>query len=197
MSMKAYRVYAAIVLTVCSIGLLITVLRMSIMIVSTLQHIEQPPVVIINEQPTEECWIEEDGTEEVPAYDPATVNALAQLLWGEARGRSKTEQAAVVWCVLNRADSELPYFPDTVIDVIRQRNAFAGYNENNPIEPEQVEIVLDVLTRWSDEQNGCDDVGRVLPIEYLYFCGDGKHNYFRQTYEDSPAWSFDCESPYK
>ena len=194
MSRRAYRAYASVVLTVCAAAMVI----MAIGIIALLgRSAEQPPVVIINEQPTDECWIEEDGTEEVPAYDPATVNALAQLLWGEARGCSTTEQAAVIWCVLNRADSELPYFPDAVLDVIRQRNAFAGYRESNPIEPEQVEIVLDVLARWDDERAGADDVGRVLPAEYLYFTGDGRHNYFRQDYTGGAAWDFSSPSPYE
>ena len=52
-------------------------------------------------------------------YTPnaAEVEALAKLIYGEAGiVPSTTEQAAVVWCVLNRVDD--PRFPDTVLEVI-------------------------------------------------------------------------------
>lgn len=45
--------------------------------------------------------------EDKPAYipDAAEVEALAKMLYGEARGvTSDTEKAACVWCVLNRVD---------------------------------------------------------------------------------------------
>ncbi len=44
--------------------------------------------------------------EPVKLYSEADVEMLARLIWVEARGvKSKTEQAAVVWCVLNRLDN--------------------------------------------------------------------------------------------
>lgn len=39
---------------------------------------------------------------------------IAKTLYGEARGCSTTEQAAVVWCILNRADN----WDMDIIDVI-------------------------------------------------------------------------------
>lgn len=63
----------------------------------------EPPAPV--EQPTEQPT-------EVEAIDPlkADLEALARMVWGEARGCSTTEQAAVVWCVLNRFDSDDPYY---------------------------------------------------------------------------------------
>ena len=45
--------------------------------------------------------------EDQEAIDPmeASKVALAKMVWGEARGCSTTEQAATIWCVLNRYDS--------------------------------------------------------------------------------------------
>ena len=63
-------------------------------------------------------------------------DALAKTVWGEARGCSKTQQAAVVWCVLNRVDSEAPYFPDSIVEVVTQRGQFDGYDPDNPVEPD-------------------------------------------------------------
>jgi spore germination cell wall hydrolase CwlJ-like protein len=50
----------------------------------------------------------EPSPEPSPQYipNPDDVVMLAKLIYGEARGiKSITEQAAVVWCVLNRVDS--------------------------------------------------------------------------------------------
>lgn len=67
--------------------------------------------------------------EDKPAYipDAAEVEALAKMLYGEARGVvSDTEKAACVWCVLNRVDD--PRFPDTVLEVVAAPYQFAGYS---------------------------------------------------------------------
>ena len=61
-----------------------------------------------------------------PEYipDAAEVEALAKMLYGEARGiASDMEKAACVWCVLNRVDD--PRFPDTVLEVLEAPYQFA------------------------------------------------------------------------
>ena len=73
----------------------------------TLEEVHQPTVVLLPSSGT------------VAEYVPnaAEVEALAKLIYGEAGiVPSTTEQAAVVWCVLNRVDD--PRFPDTVLEVI-------------------------------------------------------------------------------
>ena len=45
---------------------------------------------------------------------------IAKALYGEARGCSTTEQAAVVWCILNRVDDESGLWPDDIIGVVTQ-----------------------------------------------------------------------------
>ena len=124
--------------------------------------------------------------------DYADAEYLANVTWGEARGCSVTEQAAVMWCVLNRVDS--PLYPDSVGEVVTQRAQFNGYSDNNPITQEMIQLANSVLTYWY----GGDDSGRVLPKEYLYFTGDGKHNYFYTTWESNAvAWDWSLPSPYK
>ena len=134
-----------------------------------------------------------------PAYiaTDAEVDALARLLYGEARSCDVEGQAAVVWCVLNRMDSEDPYFPDTVMGVSTQPSQFFGYSEDYPVLPELVEVAEDVLMRWNIEKSGIEDAGRVLPREYLYFSGDGTQNYFTREYNDDEAWDWPLRSPYK
>ena len=127
--------------------------------------------------------------------------ALAKAMWGEARGCSPTEQAGVAWCVLNRVDSDDPSFPDDVISVCAQDypcKQFDGYSPDYPVEPELLALAEDVLARWELEKLGVGTVGRVLPPEYLYFEGDGQHNYFRRDYIHSgETWDWSLESPYE
>lgn len=118
---------------------------------------------------------------------------IAKTLWGECRGCSTTEQAAVAWCILNRVDAA---FGDSVERVVTFPNQFLGYDEDNPVADEQYEIALDVLARWEREKQGETDVGRVLPPDYLWFHGDGQHNYFRNKYQGGARWDWSLPSPY-
>lgn len=122
---------------------------------------------------------------------------LAKLAWGEARGCSTVEQAAVMWCALNRVDSEDPQFPDYLEDVITQENQFY-YSESFPLEHDLFLLALDVLARWNSEHYLLGESGRVLPREYLWFSGDGEHNWFRTTYERNGSnWDWSLPNPYE
>ena len=132
--------------------------------------------------------------------EPIEINArdaemIAQTVWGEARGCGTTEQSAVVWCILNRVG--VPGFADTIRGVITQPYQFAGYSASNPVEPELYDLAADVLTRWEREKRGEEDVGRVLPGNFLWFSGDGVHIYFRDAYIHGDTWGWSMESPYE
>jgi hypothetical protein len=46
--------------------------------------------------------------------------------------------------------------------------------------------------------NGEDNVGRTLPSDYLFFTGDGEHNYFTKVQNGIPyVWGSLLVSPYK
>lgn len=132
------------------------------------------------------------------AWEPAAddVEILAKLIWGEARGiPSTTEKAAVVWCVLNRVDSSA--HPDTVRAVVTQKHQFAGYSPDFPATEEFKAIAYDVLLRWHSEKEGTENSGRVLPKEYLYFTGDGYHNYFKKRWSSSAdTYNWVLPTPY-
>lgn len=118
------------------------------------------------------------------------VAALARMLYGEARGCDETQQAACVWCVLNRVDDAR--YPDTILGVLEQPGQFCGYNGDNPVLPDLFLLAEDVLLRWS---TGGD--GRVLPAEYLYFSGDGSTtNTFRTALAGGEIWDWALPSPY-
>lgn len=127
--------------------------------------------------------------------DPAEY--LAKTIYGEARGCSTTEQAAVVWCVLNRVDDESGLWPDDIVAVVTQPSQFHGYDPDHPVLPELLTLAEDVLARWEIEDSCVGDVGRVLPREYTYFSGDGRHNYFRTEYTGGETWGWTAESPYE
>ena len=127
--------------------------------------------------------------------DEAEVEMLARLIWGEARGvPSDMHKAAVVWCVLNRVDD--PRFPDTVLEVLEAPYQFAGYSADYPVLPELATLAADVLIRYHAERDGGTNVGRVLPVEYMYFTGDGRNNHFTIGWKDAETWDWCLQNPY-
>ena len=124
---------------------------------------------------------------------------LARLVRGEAGGVwSMTEQACVMWTVLNRVDAG---YGDTIAEVITAPGQYyyiESFGTNDEYGRDLVWLAEDVLNRWYREKNGEINVGRVLPAEYLFFGGDGYHNYFRTTYEfGNGFWDYSLPSPYE
>lgn len=142
---------------------------------------------------TEPPAAELPAAEPVVYYEPNPQEILAKLVWGEARGCSRTEQAAVVWCVMNRVDDG----QGDIVEVATAPCQFYGYDPENPVDPEILALVRDVLARWGMEQACIGSVGRVLPKEYLYFTGDGAHNYFTTEWNGGQTWDWSLGSPYK
>ena len=123
------------------------------------------------------------------------IDHIAKTVWGEARGLSKTHQAGVVWAILNRCDDGR--FGKGIISVVTAPSQFAGYRSGNPVDPEIRELVVDVLDRYSQEKAGIENVGRVLPKDYLYFRGNGKTNLFSEKLNSNNTWDWSLESPYE
>lgn len=148
--------------------------------------------IIVQAQTEETIAIETESTHiPEPKYTYKDLIILAKLIYGEASiVESKTEQAAVVWCVLNRMDD--PRFPNTIEEVVKQPYQFAGYSDDHPVYDEYIKLAKDVLDRYYS--NG---YGRVLPEGYLYFVGRDGHNWFTKEYRDMQYYSFDfSSSPY-
>ena len=131
-----------------------------------------------------------------PVYSENDVTLLAKTLYGEARGiKSVDEQAAVIWCILNRVDDRR--WPDSIEGVVLEKDQFHGYLPGNPVTDELVAVVVDVLDRWSAEKVGCEDSGRILPPEYCFFYGDGSHNWYTTVYQGHDYWDWSLVSPYE
>ena len=125
--------------------------------------------------------------------DPQDVELIARTIWGEAGGvQSEAERAAVAWCVLNRVDA----FGKSVEEVITAPQQFQGYLPDGDCPQEHLELAADVLTRWLAEKDGAENVGRVLPADYLFFIGDGARNYFSTEFGGSTYWDWALDNPY-
>lgn len=108
---------------------------------------------------------------------------------------SDTEMAAVAWCILNRVDSSK--YPNTIEEVVTQRRQFLGYNESHPVTARIENLVRDVLDRWYVVKDGLTDCGRVLPKDYIYFEGDGRHNHYSTEWLSDEYYDWSLPTPYK
>lgn len=118
-------------------------------------------------------WREEVPGEEWTPEDRDVI-ALAKCLWGECRGCSYIQKAAVCWCIFNRVDDSR--FPSTIYDVIVQPSQFFGYQEHFPVTDELYEIAYDCIVNWHNNEN------RVFDKDYLYFTGNGRINVFTTSW---------------
>ena len=171
------------------IALLLTVMMASIFLF--------PREVVGDEANKNENEVVVDNAVEEPIvmyYTEKDVTMIAKVLYRECRGvPSITEQACVAWTILNRVDNG--NFGNSISEVITRPNQFA-YSHNTPVTDELYALSLDVLTRWNAEKNGRENIGRVLPKEYLYFNGSGGRNHFRTGGANSTTWKYELTSPY-
>nr|DAH87297.1 MAG TPA: Spore cortex-lytic enzyme, lytic transglycosylase [Caudoviricetes sp.] len=120
----------------------------------------------------------EPEPEVVAKYSSYEVTLVCQTVYGEARGCSREEQMLVVWCICNRADSN----GASIEQVVTAPRQFHGYNPEHPVPDEIRSVVLEVLDAWSRGQEALVYEPYATTSEYLYFSGDGAHNWFREEY---------------
>lgn len=175
------------ILILCTVGLVAVTLS------ATSRTATEPTPEVIEISATAAPSPPLSPSSEPTVVDDSEAEYLAKMVWGEARGLTTTEQAACVWCVLNRVDAGY----GTIIEVVTAKNQFVGYRPGNPIDETILNLCEDVLLRWEIEAACVGEVGRVLPAEYLYFSGDGRHNYFRDSYTGGNTWGWTLYSPYE
>ena len=87
------------------------------------------PVMVSTPEPKviEEPEIVETAEEELLTQEEIELIALVTM--AEAEGEPEEGQRLVIDTILNRVDSELSYFPDTVHEVVYQKNAFSSMGD--------------------------------------------------------------------
>ncbi len=111
------------------------------------------------------------------------IEMLACLIDWEIGGGTRNEKAAIAWEVLNRIDSTDYDFRNihTVSQALYQPGQY--YSSYAVGSQESTEIVIEVLTLYMmEQQSGYPIEGRVLPREYRWHLGDGKHNNFEDRW---------------
>ena len=116
---------------------------------------------------------------------------------GEYIGYDPLQIAAVPWCICNRYDNG--DFGSSFTKIIT-KGQFHAYSSTTPIDQRLKDFALDVITRWLNEKLGFTNVGRILPVEFVYFRGTGKINIYRTTWKSSNpkciVWDWSLPSPY-
>ena len=148
----------------------------------------------------------EESEPEIPANITVTgedrdkiATMLAKTIWGESRGiESVTEQACIVWTVLNRFDAG---WGDNIEKVLTKPHQFY-YRSHFPTVDDYGRdlkaLAEDILIRWEREHNGEDNIGRVLAPEYVFYHGKNGHNWFRDRFIGNGVyWNYSLESPYE
>ena len=127
----------------------------------------------------------DEALERAKAAVPDELAELAgRAIWGEAGGiQDEAQRAAVVWCACNRADAW-----DMDIGDVLNVDQFHGLAIKGEVPPQHTELARDVLARWTLEAEGWQDVGRVLPSQYLYFEGDGRVNHYSTQFGGGEYW---------
>lgn len=94
-------------------------------------------------------------------------------------GRSEEyDQISLVLCVvMNRVRSES--FPNTVSEVIWQKNQFSLMPIWEEGLPQVSDISLQKVTEWCEAYDAYDPGAQSIPEDHLYFSGDGHNNYSR------------------
>lgn len=105
---------------------------------------------------------------------------VAQTIYGEANICSDEEKRLVAWCICNRVDAG--YWGVSISDIVTV-SQFHGYDPEQEVSDEILQIAEDVLTEWSNGEEADILEPYATTSEYLYFSGDGWHNWFREIYK--------------
>lgn len=171
---------------------------------------QEPPVVnvyVITSDKGKEVKIESDEGAEVIIekpevkkkwYSEEDIVNMAKMCYGESMGvpsldtvygeRSNAYQnACAMYTVLNRVDAGY----GDISTCIKAKNQFIGYKSSNPVDDRLYRLAVEVIDDWATGE----EILRVLPPEYLYFRGDGRHNYFRT--QDGTKYDWSIPDPFE
>lgn len=106
----------------------------------------------------------------------AEAEACAKVIYGTAREHSKADQAAVVWCIINRVENA--QYPNTVAEVCAQPSQFMAYSDDNPVVKDFYDVAMEQLQIWHS--------GGYRPItpDYIYLSWTTDEVTLRTTYKN-------------
>ena len=113
-------------------------------------------------------------------YTEEDIDMLAKLVFAEAGGCSEDEQRLVVWTVFQRVDSSDHDFKDmnTIEAVVTAPYQFA-YRPKSPI-LENIRTMCEAeISKWANFEKPPTIEPYAPTLPYLFFEGDGYHNWFR------------------
>lgn len=141
---------------------------------------------------------------ELTEEDHAEILALAQMANGEYNLIDTPEYkmycAAVMWCAYWRSqEGPSKGFNSTIHGVCSQPYQFLGYNPYKAVSEDLMLFAEDVFTRCKQYEiiGNYEEVGCVLPKEYLWFRGTGYINIFRDAYQGGGEWDWSLPNPYE
>lgn len=125
--------------------------------VNTIQSVQESDIsktVTVIPMVAEEVSIEPEEELTEPLATQEEIELLALCVMAEAEGECEYGQRLVIGVVLNRVDD--PHFPDTIYDVIYQKNQFAGmYGDRITrcyVKDELVQLVEEELENRTNEE---------------------------------------------
>lgn len=172
---------------------------------------QEPPVVnvyVIASEKEEEVKIEPDEDTEIIIEEPKIkkkwyseddIVNMAKMCYGESMNlpilntaygnRSSTYQSAeAMYAVLNRVDAGY----GSISTCIKAKRQFVGYKSSNPVTDELYDLAKLVIEDWSTGE----EKYRVLPSEFLYFHGDGRHNHFTTKSGGGTEYNHSISDPF-
>ena len=115
-------------------------------------------------------------------YTQSDIEIMAKAVWGEARGCSPDEQRLVVWCILQRVDSE--HWPDSITGVVTQSGQFQGYDPAHPLDDAILTLCKEELAKWAaGEEAPVHEIYAPSRPFYYFDSRSGNGNFFREEWK--------------
>lgn len=112
--------------------------------------------LIVQKETKEEPVVEEPMIDDpqAPTYTEEEIKMIAKLTMAEAGNQSELGKRLVIDTVLNRVEHENPQFPDTVKEVIYQKNQYSpiwdGRFDKYYASEENIQLVREEIERRTD-----------------------------------------------
>ena len=108
-------------------------------------------------------------------FTEAEIQMIARVIYCESNCvESEAERSMIAWTILNRIDSGISWFGDSVSSIITKPGQFC-YTPSAPLTDRNYELAKDVTSRWLAEKSGETNVGRTLPVEFLFYHASKEH----------------------